>query len=513
MPDLASLQRDPQAFRGALAIDTDAGPRSLGAILDGWQRADFLALDPGWRQVAGIPGPSGPLRGWLERPRGHSKTADVAAMVSWVLFASRRRLAGVVAAGDADQARLLRDAVDRLCRGNPWLGSLLDVQRERIVNKHTGSELTVLTADAPTSYGLTPDFIVCDELTHWPRRELWDSLLSAPAKRSSCLLLVIGNAGFVDSWQWGTREGVRTDPAWYFSRLDGPQASWITAERLAEQRRLLPAIAFARVWLNEWSSGSGDALDPADIEGAVTLAGPAHEREQGWAYVAGLDLGLTRDATALCVVAKHVGFVERRTVEMPALTGVAAALADCGLVETRLTSSDEVSYISGNGRCKLVDLLIRRPESGNTGSRARAVDLAAVEAAILDVHARLGLSLVACDPWQAALLIQRLQSRGVPMEAVPFSGPNLSAMASATLDAFTQRTLELYDDPALLADLRALRIVERTQGIRLESPRVSAGSGTRHGDAATALSLALHAARRVVGSESRRVAGPLVLWP
>ena len=25
------------------------------------------------------------------------------------------------------------------------------------------------------------------------------------------------------------REAVRTDPTWYFSRLDGPQASWITA--------------------------------------------------------------------------------------------------------------------------------------------------------------------------------------------------------------------------------------------------------------------------------------------
>src|SRR4029079_7334903 len=110
---------------------------------------------------------------------------------------------------------------------------------------------------------------ICDELVHWEGDgSLWHSLISSAAKRSNCLLVVITNAGFIDSWQWEVREAARTDEAWTFSRLDGPQASWMTPARLAEQRRMLPAIAYLRLWENQWSSGGGDALTEADIKAA-----------------------------------------------------------------------------------------------------------------------------------------------------------------------------------------------------------------------------------------------------
>ena len=195
----------------------------LDTVCDPWQRADFESLDPAWRFVAGLADDRPQFqRAYLERPRGHAKTSDIAVQVCWALFASRRKLAGVVAAGDVDQAGLLRDAIDRLARLNPWLGKVLEVQRTRVLNVHTGSELVILSSDAPTSYGLTPDFVVCDELTHWGKRDLWDSLLSSAAKRSRCLLLVIANAGFAESWQWQTREAIRADQSWLFHRLDGP---------------------------------------------------------------------------------------------------------------------------------------------------------------------------------------------------------------------------------------------------------------------------------------------------
>ena len=98
-------------------------------------------------------------------------------------------------------------------------------------------------------YGLTPDFAVVDEVTHWRSRDLWDALLSSAAKRSTCMFVVISNAGFLDDWTWQTRELIRTDPAWYFSRLDGPVASWITpdesgrATSFAAADRLCPAVA------------------------------------------------------------------------------------------------------------------------------------------------------------------------------------------------------------------------------------------------------------------------------
>ena len=56
------------------------------------------------------------------------------------------------------------------------------------------------------------------------------------------------------------------------------------------------------------------------------------------------------------------------------------------------------------------------------------------------------------------------------------------------LEAVIEANIELYGMPILLCDLRNLRVVEKSYGCRLESPRGPSG----HGDAATALAMALH---------------------
>ncbi len=479
--DLKKLQADPAAFRAALRIDADGKTVPLAKALDPWQAKDFARLDPGWRRVAGQSA-EGPSRGWIERPRGHSKTSDIAVMVAWALFASRRKIKGVVAAIDRDQARLDRDAIDTLVRLNPWLGQVLKVGQYEVTNTRTGSRLEIISSDAASSYGLLVDFIVCDEVTIWPKRDLFDSLLSSAAKRKNCLLLCIGNAGFVDSWQWELREAVRQDAAWYFSRLDGPVASWITEANLAEQKRLLPRIAYERLWLNIWGSGSGDALDPDDVDRAVRLKGPTKRAKPGWCYFAGLDLGLSRDAAALAVVGVHVGWREE--------TEVAAELSDRQrmLIEAGLADEPEPSYsceeVEGTGRLRLARMEVWTPPSKGK------VDLETIEEKIVQLHGVFGMP-VAADPWQAAYLIERLKKQGIRIESMDFTGNNLKSMCSAVLEAFTESNIGLYNHPRLIADLKALRVVEKSYGVRLESPRGLNG----HGDCATALAIALNLAK------------------
>jgi hypothetical protein len=84
-----------------------------------------------------------------------------------------------------------------------------------------------------------------------------------------------------------------------------------------------------------------------------------------------------------------------------------------------------------------------------------------------------------------------LNKARVYVEAVPFAPSNHQGMATATLEAFTGRQLDLYRHEQLIADLQGLRLEEKGYGTRLASPRGPAG----HGDCATALALALHAAR------------------
>lgn len=465
--DSATLQKlasDPAEFRRQLVIDADGGPRRLAACLDPWQAADFAALDGGWRRVVGLSADGAKQRAYLERARGHSKSGDLAVMLSWVLFASRRQLAGVAAAADKDQARLLRDAVAKLVSVNPWLAGLLEVQAYRVANLRTGSDLQILSCDVASSYGLTPHFVVCDELTHWSQERgeaLWVSLFSAAAKRSDCMLVVISNAGTGqgESWQWRVREAARADDGWYFHSLDGCKASWISPKHLAEQKRLLPAIQYDRLWANRWTSGSGDALLEDDISTAVTKRGPMKPK-RGYIYTAGLDVGLSKDSCALVVIGKSIG-------------------------EQWLLPDDRVKRIRATGRLRLASVTLWKPERG------QRISLAAVERRVLELHEHYGLASLAFDPWQAEYLIDRLSTAGVPCERVPASGGNLQAMATSMLDAFSAHMIDLFPHERLLSDLRNLRIQERSYGVRLTSPRGPHG----HGDAATALALAIHASR------------------
>ncbi|MEZ6119025.1 MAG: terminase large subunit [Pirellulaceae bacterium] len=250
------------------------------------------------------------MRAYLERPRGHSKTTDLAVMAVWLLAFATRPLRGYSYAADRDQAALLRDAVDRIVRLNPWLAELICVDKDKVTNiakDHPGrdSMLRIETSDVASSYGILPDFVIADEFTHWQGDgSLWNSIISSAAKRRTCLLVGISNAGFVDSWQWKIREAIRQDPAWYFSRVDGPQASWMSDGRLDEQERLLPNIAFRRLWQNEWSPSGGDALRPEDIEAAFRKElKPFIYREADWDFIAGVDLGLKRDCSAVVTLA------------------------------------------------------------------------------------------------------------------------------------------------------------------------------------------------------------------
>jgi len=496
----AKMMRTPGEFRRVLKIDTDSGPRPLAEVAEPWQVEDFAALDEPCRAVA-TRGLCQVSRAWLERPRGHSKTSDIAVVVSWLLFASRYQLAGVAAAADQDQARLLRDAILRLTLLNPWLGKFLEVKQNAINNWQTKSTLSILTADAPSAYGLTPDFVVADEVTHWGKQDFWNALFSAAAKRRNCLFLTITNAGFMESWQWQIREAVRQDAGWHFHALDGPHASWITPERLAEQRRLLPGVAFDRLWLNRWGTGAGDALADDDIKAAVTLPGPASGPELGWLYVAGVDLGLSKDAAALAVVGVDVGNEIEEEEDFPEEPLPGYYLRRRKTIEP--TPEDRVQYRQGSGRFRLARLNLWQPQRG------RKVELAPIEAAILHLHSHFSLRCVGVDPWQAAYLSERLGKQGVPIESVDFVSNNLKSMASATLDAFSERQLDLFEDDQLLADLRALRVEERQYGVRLVSPRGPGG----HGDAATGLAIALHISRRYRQRGGGTVARPLVCWP
>lgn len=495
----------PAAFRQKLLVPTDVGNRPLASVVDQWQQKDFAALDPAWLRVCGYKAPAAaPNRAWVERPRGHSKTQDTAAQVVWALAYTRRPLVGVVAAGDEEQAGFLRKAIKRLVDANKPLRSVLDVQTKRVVCERTRSVLQVVTSDALTAFGEVPDFIVCDEFTHWRARALWDAMFSAAGKKSHCLLIVLTNAGWRDTWQWRLRELFRKRSNWHFSALPGPVASWITDAVLEEQRAGLHAMVFDRLWLNKWTSGAGDAIADDDLQAALTLQGPPVDR-RGYVFVGGLDLGLTRDAAAFVVAGRHVGHSELVEPERPALPRHIALLADAGLADAQQPEAEEIFH-AGTGRFSLFEVRVWEPPKGGK------VDIGAIESEIVSVRQEYGLAAVGYDPWQAEYLAQRLRGIGLTMEQLPFTPSNLQRMATAVIQGFRDHNVDLFEDDKLSADLRNLRAVEKSYGVRLEPGKALDGEGTKHGDAAMAFAIALTIGQDISHGPAR-INRPLICYP
>lgn len=323
-----TAKRFPSAFRRNLKLTASRAPL-FGSLVQPWQQADFAALDRAWKELARVRFPglgksaeTGAVvrRAWVERPRGHSKTSDMAIQIAWILQYAVRPVQGLAAAADLDQAALIRDAVERIARHNPELCGDLEFHRFEVVNRRTRSRLTVISSHVASSWGALPDFVICDELCHWERPGLWHSLSSSAAKQAHCVLAVLTNAGVGRGWQWEARETARRSPQWHFSSLQDVQAPWIAEENLEEQRRQLPPAIFDRLWRNLWQHSDGGFVTPAEVEACRDESLRYRtEGRPGVRYFAGIDYAEKHDNTA-CVVVHCEGervIVDRMDVAVP----------------------------------------------------------------------------------------------------------------------------------------------------------------------------------------------------
>ena len=472
----------PRWYRDNLVMDAPDGDTLFGDCILDFQREDFEALDAAWMNACGVSQERAEVnRGWIERPRGHSKTMDIACMVTYALVhGNRAKLNGVVAAADKEQAGLIRDKIEVLLRLNPDLP--IEVNRWQVKNPSTGAFFDIWANDAAGSYGATPDFVVIDEITHWQKKDMWDSLISSAAKRPHCVLVVITNAGFYGTWQWERRENARQSERWHFSRLDGVQVPWITEEVLNAQREDLDSeIAYRRLWQNEWCHVSGEALDAETIDAAIKddlseLDGP----EEGWEYFAGLDLSWRKHHTSLVVVGRKIGS-NWAAVEDPSEEAV-SAMEMMGSIHKAEENAKKEEIAPLLGELKLA--VVRNWIPPKVGK----LKLTEVEPAVRDVCLKFGAALF-YDPAQAIYMMERLSSvdeaddRG-PLTCVdvPPTTTNLQRMGTCVIEGFNDYRVALYsggDADLLISDLRKAAQAHGPRYWRLVSPDDSEGHGDR----------------------------------
>jgi len=446
--NILTFATDPMAFLDALVIPSARGTAKFADVMADFQRQRFQQIVPALLAVANDKKP--PIgRFWWEATKGASKDSDLACCLLWMLAFSKRPLDCQVGAADKDQAGEMQKAADDILRLNDWLAARVESVGWKLKCRATNSSAQILAADVAGSHGARPDVLICNELSHITKQEFAENLLDNAAKVPHGLVVVATNSGFTGTWQHRWRQIAEESDRWSTNIYNRP-SPWLDDAEMEEAKRRNSSARYNRLWHGIWAPSIGDALDSDDIQAAINPNLAPGELREGDFYIGGLDLGIKHDHSALVVIA---------------------------------------------GSYKTLQLRLAYARNWKPDPHTGKVDLIAVEAEVLAQHRRFGFQSVGYDPYQAALMAQRLEARQVPMQEVTFTGANLSSMASTLLDVFRSRRLELYDHPALVADLGRLTIEEKSYGHRLSATRTEEG----HADLATGLAIALPIAVELAG--------------
>lgn len=208
-------------------------------------------------------------------------------------------------ATDQDQARIIFEKAKKAVLRSKFRGAC-QVLRDSIHVPETDARYTVLSADAPSAYGLNPSLVLFDELALQPSRELWDAMSTAFGARPNGLIFATTTAGFDFNsigYEIYERLSKGQDPHGYIFWSEGDVAeanlaSWIDLAELEIERTRLPAHVFQRLHENRWTRGAGSLLSPEVVEAIFDPALTRQTAGKGEAYVYACDLGLRTDRTA-----------------------------------------------------------------------------------------------------------------------------------------------------------------------------------------------------------------------
>src|SRR5215813_11689808 len=107
------------------------------------------------------------------------------------------------AAQSRDQAAIIFNLAAKMVRLNPALARIVAIQEtaKNLICVELGTRYRALSADASTAYGLSPSFIVHDELgqVRGPRSPLYEALETATGAQESPVSIVISTQASTDA--------------------------------------------------------------------------------------------------------------------------------------------------------------------------------------------------------------------------------------------------------------------------------------------------------------------------
>lgn len=386
--------------------------------------------------------------------RKNGKTQLAAALALAHLCGPEAEQRGQVfsAASDRNQAAIIFREMEAFILADETLSERCNVQRfaKRIEDMENGSTYEALSSDARKAHGLSPSFVVCDELAQWPDRELYDNLVTGTGARAEPLVVVIStksadpNSIMAELTAYGrdVAAGVVEDATFLpiifevpddiddIERLCTDESLWRLANpalddfRSMDELRQMAAKAlriptqrgpFRNLYLNQSIDPTAEHLiDPDDWKACG--ASVESDTLRGRPCWGGLDLSSTRDLTALVLY-----FPDDAGAVLPFFFTPADTLAD-------RSKSDRVPYDTWAEQG-----LIETPAG-------RAIDKLAVARRLAQLAATYDIMGIAFDRWRMADLQKVLDDEGISLPMKDFGqgfkdmAPAIDALEAATLD-------------------------------------------------------------------------------
>lgn len=431
-----------------------------------WQRADILEL-----LRLGADGKRVYRRGLWGRPRKNSKTLEGACLALYGLLGDGEIGAEVYSvAGDRDQARICFDmAVQmvRLTAGTDHdLTSELTIRdaQAMILHKPSGSVYRALAADSATAEGYNPSFVVFDEVHVQPNSKLWAVMVNGSATREHACVLGITTAGYdLDTlcgklYKMGKAGAV---PGFMFRWYEpnDPDCDWLDE----------------KVW-HDANPGLGDFQHIEDFRASAAEAAARGAENEFRRY------RLNQWTDSIEAWLPYGAWSKLSTTETPLVEGEAVVLGFDGSFSG--DSTGIVACTTGRDAPYLETVAAwERPEGGE-GWR---VDIAAVEARVIELCKTYAVREVACDPYRWQRSMQVLEDAGIPIVEYPTTSPARMVRSTTIFaDYVHEARLTHNGDPALARHLANVKIKSDFKG-----PRVVKGATNAHIDLAVAAIIAL----------------------
>ena len=266
-------------------------------------------------------------QGYIGLPRKNGKSALISGYALYSLLFGPVGGEVIVAASTKDQAKIVFNNVKRMVQMDADLSREIEIFAEALHVPGTDSIMRVVAADAPSLEGLSPTFVVLDEVHTYPNRELYDVLALASGARVEPMMVGITTAGKrTDSsgfdslayrlYQYGKQvaTGEMDDPSffcawWEPKKRDGgsdEQQAWkqanpafgdlIDPQEMIDSHKKTPEAEFRTKRMNQWVDQATAWLPEGAWDGLRLESRTASEEDR---WVLGVDGSYSNDSTAV----------------------------------------------------------------------------------------------------------------------------------------------------------------------------------------------------------------------